>query len=122
MAIQSIKIQCQQCHNQEPFKVGYDDKEDSIDKAIKNFQGKTQIQLRSIIKKHTINQAQYGYAIFQCPQCGRLYNHYFAEVEYDNIMLFKPFHKCSTCNSTLLRISEPPQSYTCQQCAQQSTA
>ena len=88
MSIKSIDVQCQHCHSEEHFKIGHDDKEDTIEKAIDNLQGKTQIQVRSIIKKHKIDSAEYGFALFVCPECQILYNPYSVKVEYDNIMLF----------------------------------
>ena len=118
MAIQSLDIQCGHCHSEEHYKIGHDENEQSIDKAIDNFQGKTQIQIRSIIRKHKINKAEYGFALFSCPECHTLFNPYSVEIEYDEIMLFKPFHKCGHCNSTLIRAADPIESYTCKQCGQ----
>lgn len=116
MAIQSLDIQCEHCHAEEHYKIGHEDSEDSIEKAIDCFQGKTQIQIRSIIRKHTINKAEYGFALFTCPDCHTLFNPYAVEIEYDDIMLFKPFHKCGPCNSTLIRATEAIESYACKQC------
>ena len=45
MAIQLLDIQCEHCHSEEHYKTGHDEHEDSIEKAIDNFQGKTQIQM-----------------------------------------------------------------------------
>ncbi len=118
MAIQSLDIQCGHCHSEEHYKIGHDENEQSIDKAIDNFQGKTQIQIRSIIRKHKINKAEYGFALFSCPECHTLFNPYSVEIEYDEIMLFKPFHKCGHCNSTLIRAAEPIEYYACKQCGQ----
>lgn len=119
MPVRPLIIQCKHCHAEDHFKLGHDDKEDSIEKAIDNFQGKTQIQLRSIIRKHQVNSAEYGYALFNCPDCHTLFNPYAVEIEYDDIMLFKPFHKCGTCNSTLMRANEKfIDSYSCRQCGE----
>jgi DNA replicative helicase MCM subunit Mcm2 (Cdc46/Mcm family) len=117
MPIQTFEIQCQQCQQIETFKAGHDDVENSIEKAVPHLQGKTQIQVKSIIRKHQIDQAVYGYAAFSCPDCHTIYNHYSVKVEYDNIMLFQPFHKCPNCNNTLLKISTLPKTHICQQCA-----
>lgn len=118
MSIQSFDAQCQHCHSIEHFKIGHDDNEDSIEKAIDHLQGKTQIQVRSIIKKHKINRAEYGFTLFVCPQCQILYNPFSVKVEYDNIMLFQPFHKCGRCNSTLIKATEPVETYACKQCGE----
>jgi len=118
MPIKSIDAQCQQCQSKEHFKVGHDDNEDSIDKAIENLHGKTQIQVRSIIRKHKVNQAEYGYALYVCPECQILYNPYSVKVEYDDIMLFQPFHKCSRCNSTLIKATNAIEAYACKQCGE----
>jgi len=118
MTIQSLNIECEHCHSEEHYKIGHDENEQSIDKAIDNFQGKTQIQIRSIIRKHKINKAEYGFALFSCPECHTLFNPYSVEIEYDEIMLFKPFHKCGHCNSTLIRAAEPIEHYVCKQCGQ----
>jgi len=111
-------MQCTHCHAQEPYKIGHDDNEDSIEKAIDCFQGKTQIQIRSIIRKHKVNNARYGFALFTCPECHTLFNPYTVEVEYDDTMLFKPFHKCGECNTTLVRVGNPTEAYTCKACQQ----
>jgi len=118
MAIQSLDIQCGHCHSEEHYKIGHNENEHSIEKTIDNFQGNTQIQIRSIIRKHTINKAEYGFALFSCPECHTLFNPYSVEIEYDEIMLFKPFHKCGHCNSTLIRAAEPIEHYVCKQCGQ----
>ncbi len=119
MAIEALDIQCSHCQSEEHFKLGHRDNEDTIEQAIDNFQGKTQIQIRSIIKKHRINHAQYGFTLFNCPECNTLYNPFTIELEYDDIMLFKPFHKCPQCNSTLIKAGKTIDSYTCKQCHQQ---
>jgi predicted RNA-binding Zn-ribbon protein involved in translation (DUF1610 family) len=119
MTIQTITIQCQHCHTQEQYKVGHSNSENTLVEAIDNFHGKTQIQLRSIIKKHHIDKAEFGYALFNCPECQTLYNPYAVEVEYDEIMLFKPFHKCQSCNTTLIRTTEAISTYTCKHCGEQ---
>ncbi len=116
MTIHSLDIQCTQCHSKEHFKTGHDDNEDSIEKAIEQFHGKTQIQVRSIIRKHKIDNAEYGFALFACPQCQILYNPYSVKVEYDNIMLFQPFHKCQRCNTTLVKATDPIKTYACRKC------
>ena len=121
MAIQSFDVQCEHCHAQEQFKIGFADKDDTIEKAIDNFHGKTQIQIRSIIKKHTINNSRYGYALFTCHECHTLFNPYTVEIEYDDIMLFKPFHKCEPCNATLVRVDRTIDSYSCKHCNKVST-
>lgn len=118
MAIQSLDVQCGHCHAEEHYKIGHSDNEDRIEKAIDSFQGKTQIQIRSIIKKHTINSAEYGFALFNCPECQTLFNPFSVEIEYDDIMLFKPFHKCGQCNSTLIRATKPVESYVCKHCGE----
>ncbi|MCK5696863.1 MAG: hypothetical protein KAI02_01800 [Gammaproteobacteria bacterium] len=118
MAIQLLKMQCQHCHAQEAYKMGHEEAETSIEKATDCFQGKTQIQIRSIIRKHTINSAKYGFSVFTCPECQTLFNPYSVEIEYDDIMLFKPFHKCGECNTTLIQVDDLTKSYTCQKCQQ----
>ncbi len=118
MSVKSIDAQCQHCHSKVHFKIGHDDKEESIEKAIDNLTGKTQIQVRSIIRKHTIDNAEYGYALFVCPDCQILYNPYSVKVEYDNIMLFQPFHKCQRCNSTLIKATNTIEAYACEQCGE----
>ena len=118
MPIQSLNIQCQHCHSKEHFKIGHDDNQDSIEKAIDQLHGKTQIQVRSIIKKHTIDHAEYGFALFVCPECQILYNPFSVKIEYDNIMLFQPFHKCARCNTTLIKATEAVENYACKQCGE----
>lgn len=118
MSIQLLDTQCKHCHAKEHFKIGHDDKEDTIENAIDQLQGKTQIQVRSIIKKHSIDNAEYGFALFVCPECRILYNPYSVRVEYDNIMLFQPFHKCARCNTTLVKAREPVEAYNCKQCGE----
>ncbi|MCW8931831.1 MAG: hypothetical protein OQL19_16560 [Gammaproteobacteria bacterium] len=118
MTVQSLDVQCQHCHSKTQFKIGHDDNQETIEKAIDNLQGKTQIQVRSIIKKHTIDAAEYGFALFACPECKILYNPYSVKVEYDNIMLFQPFHKCSRCNTTLIKATEAIEAYACKQCGE----
>lgn len=117
MSIKSIEAQCQNCQASEHFKIGHEDSEDSIEKALEQLHGKTQIQVRSILKKHKLDKAEYGFALFVCPDCQILYNPYSVKVEYDNIMLFQPFHKCQRCNSTLIRATEDISHYACKQCA-----
>lgn len=88
MPIQSLNIQCRHCHSKEHFKTGHDDNQDSIEKAIDQLQGKTQIQVRSIIKKHTIDHAEYGFALFVCPECQNLYNPFSVKRQYYVISTF----------------------------------
>lgn len=64
MSIKLINMQCQHCQSVEQFKVGHDEQQDSIAKAVENLQGKTQIQVRSIIRKHHIDNTEYGFALF----------------------------------------------------------
>ncbi len=118
MAIDSFDAQCKQCQSIQHLKTGHDDKEDSIDKATEQLHGKTQIQVRSIIRKHKVDSAEYGFALFVCPQCQILYNPYSVKVEYDDIMLFQPFHKCQRCNTTLLKATEAVETYACKQCGE----
>ena len=116
MSEQSLQIECQHCHAVEHFKVGHDDNIDSIEKAVEQLQGKTQIQTRSIIKKHNIDNAEYGFDPYACPQCQTLHNPFAVKIEYDEIMLFQPFYKCALCNSTLVKATEPVAAYACKKC------
>ena len=118
MSIKTVDVQCQHCQATEHYKIGHDDSEDSIEKAVEKLQGKTQIQVRSIIRKHQLDNAEYGFALFACPDCRILYNPYSVRVEYDNIMVFQPFHKCQRCNTTLIKAGEDIESYACRQCGE----
>lgn len=118
MPIIEFDAQCNHCHSKEHFKTGHDDNEDCIEKAVDSLQGKTQIQVRSIVRKHKIDSAEYGFMLFACPECQILYNPYSVKVEYDNIMLFQAFHKCPRCNTTLVKATEPIATYACKQCGE----
>lgn len=93
------------------------DGEDKIEDALKHLKGKTQIQIKSIIKNHKIDKAVFGYTIYTCPKCQILNNPYNVRVEYDDIMIFQPFYKCRQCNVTLVKAEEPYTSYICGECA-----
>ena len=108
---------CGHCNTVEHFQIGHDDTENSIEKALRHIQGKTRIQVRSILKNHTVNNAEYGFALYSCPKCQTLHNPFTVKIEYDDIMLFQPFYKCQQCNSTLLKATDPVESYACKQCA-----
>jgi hypothetical protein len=104
MSIQLLDAQCQHCQTLVHFKIGHDENEDTLAQAIDHFQGKTQIQIRSLLKKHTMNHSDYGFSLFVCSDCQRVYNPFTVTIEYDDIMLFKPFHQCQQCHITLLPI------------------
>ena len=118
MSEQSLQIKCGHCHTTEQFKIGHDDGMDTLQKAVAMLQGKTQIQVRSILRNHKIDHAEYGFALYACPKCQTLHNPFDVKVEYDEIMLFQPFYKCQRCNSTLLKATEPVASYACRQCGE----
>ncbi len=118
MAIETFQTRCKNCHAAENFKIGHDDSEDSLDKAVEHLQGKTQIQVRSILRKHKVDTAEYGFALYHCPKCQTLYNPYAVRVEYDDIMMFQPFYKCPQCDSTLHKATSPIENYACKQCGE----
>ena len=117
MSEQALDIQCSHCQNTAHYKVGHDG-EDKIEAALKHLKGKTQIQIKSIIKNHKIDQAVFGYTIYACPKCQTLSNPYDVRVEYDDIMIFQPFYKCQQCNVTLVKAQQPYTAYSCNQCGQ----
>lgn len=116
MSRESLDIQCEHCHSIEYFKLGPDGAENIEQAANNHVQGKTQIQAKSIIRKHSIDRAEYAYALYTCPACKTLYNPYAIKIEYDEIMLFQPFYKCQKCNTTLVKAEEPYTSYACKHC------
>lgn len=118
MSKQTFQTQCSHCHNIAEFHLGHNSTEDSIDQAIEHLHGKTQIQVRSIIKNHQINKAEYGFALYACPKCQTLYNPFAVTIEYDGMMLFQPFYKCNQCNSTLTKTSESIESFSCKHCGE----
>ncbi len=118
MPEQSFQARCGHCNAVEHFQIGHDSTENSIEKAVKHLEGKTRIQVRSIIQKHHIDKAEYGFALYACPKCQTLYNPFAIKIEYDDIMLFQPFYKCNQCNSTLMKISAAVESYACKQCGE----
>lgn len=118
MPEQSFDTQCGHCHTVEHFHIGHDSTETSIEKVVKHLQGKTQIQIRSIIRKHQIDLAEYGFALYACPKCQTLYNPFDVKIEYDQIMLFQPFYKCDQCNATLKKATEDISAYACKKCGQ----
>ncbi len=117
MAIKFFQTRCNKCHTTENFKIGHDDSEESLDKAVEHLQGKTQIQVRSILRKHKVDTAEFGFALYHCPKCQILYNPYAVRVEYDDIMVFQPFYKCSVCDTTLQKATQAIENYACKQCA-----
>jgi DNA-directed RNA polymerase subunit RPC12/RpoP len=100
-------IKCKHCSNEEVFKLGPNEGEDSLDKAKEHFKGKTKLHISSLQKKHKIDSSKFGYEILVCPNCQTLKNQYTVEVEYDQLMVFKPFYKCQQCGSTLEKIVAP---------------
>ena len=114
---QSLDIQCAHCHDTAHYKMGHSG-EDDIKAALKNIKGKTQIQVKSIIKNHNIDKATFGYSLYACPKCQTLSNPYDIRVEYDDIMVFQPYYKCQHCNVTLVKAEEPYTSYVCSKCTQ----
>ena len=116
MSISSFQTYCNHCQAVETFQLGHDDAQDTLQKALDHLQGKTQIQVRSILKKHKVDLAEYGYALYHCPECQTLYNPYAVKVEYDDIMLFQPFYKCPKCNTTLQKAAQTIENYACKQC------
>ncbi|MCU7834604.1 MAG: hypothetical protein KZQ83_05040 [gamma proteobacterium symbiont of Taylorina sp.] len=115
MPEQSIEVECSHCHEAAHYKLGHDS---DIDEALTHLKGKTQIQIKSIIKNHKLDKAEYGYALYACPKCLSLYNPYDVRVEYDEIMLFQPFYKCQQCNITLTKAKQPYTDYICKECGQ----
>lgn len=115
---QSFDTRCGHCNAVEHFQIGHDNSENDIEKALTHIQGKTRKQVRSILKKHTLNHTEYGFALYTCPKCQTLHNPFTIKIEYDDIMLFQPFYKCQQCNSTLIKATEPVTSYCCNHCGQ----
>ncbi len=115
MPEQSLDIECSHCHNTAHYKVGHDG-EDKLEASLEHLKGKTKIHIKSLIAKHKIDKADFGYTIYTCPTCHTLSNPYDVRVEYDEIMVFQPFYKCQKCNITLVKAKEPYTSYTCREC------
>ena len=49
----------------------------------------------------------FGFEILTCTRCKTLKNQYTITVEYDDIMVFKPYYKCQECGTTLEKIAGP---------------
>lgn len=84
-----------------------------------HFKGKTRLHISSLQKKHNIDHSEFGYEIYACPKCHILSNPYAVEVEYDQLMLFKPFYKCEACNTTLEKAAKPYAEYCCSACGKE---
>ncbi|MFK5892603.1 MAG: hypothetical protein QM504_05235 [Pseudomonadota bacterium] len=111
-----ITLKCKACSVEKEFKVGREASEKSLDNAMEHFKGKTKLHIKSLQKKHKIDKSEFGYAIYACPKCHTLRNPYTVEVEYDQLMVFKPFYKCQECNSSLVKALEPIEEYSCSAC------
>lgn len=103
----TTRLKCQNCSNEETFKIGTENIDDTLEDAKNNFKGKTKLHISSLQKKHTINSSQFGYEILTCTKCKTLKNQYTVTVEYDDIMVFKPYYKCQECGSTLEKLTRP---------------
>lgn len=96
-----IHAKCSQCGKRHIFYSGHPPDEETLSQALKHFKGKTRLNIKGILQQHQIDRTLYGYALYVCPQCRILYNPYTIEIEYDNLLIFKPGHKCQHCYTTL---------------------
>ncbi len=115
-----IILKCTDCASEKNYKIGPEEGENTLSDAMSHFKGKTKLHVSSLMKKHKIDGSEFGYEIFKCPKCNTLNNLYAVEVEYDQLMVFKPFFKCQVCNTTLEKAAKPYEQYSCTECGKKS--
>ncbi len=117
--MKKVSLYCAHCQQDYPFLIGHEEGEDTLEAAMKHFKGKTRLHIKGILKKHQLDAYRFGYEILACESCKILENPYTVEVEYDSIMLFRPYYKCQRCYQSLtLADHQNLEKYCCKQCGQ----
>jgi hypothetical protein len=91
----------------------------SLEEVMQFTRGNARDALREITTNHTINDADYEYVLFACPDCNTLHERFWVRVEYDGDKVFETSFRCGKCRKGLVRAVRPIETYNCCNCGRQ---
>jgi hypothetical protein len=118
-----FKLRCKTCDYEENFFLGtgvmYYPLIKIIEEVIKD--KKARKEIKEILEQHKVNEHNFGYEIFRCEDCGKLYRKFNIELYYDEGKVYKCEYKCTKCRKTLKVINDlKMDNETCPKCRKQA--
>ena len=103
-----FKIKCRSCDFEEEFFLGtgmmYYPLEKLIHEVVKDKRARGEIL--EILENYKVNEHNFGYELFRCEECDKLYRKFNVELNYDEGKIYKYDHKCTKCKKPLKVVDE----------------
>jgi len=88
----------------------------SLESVIHLLHPACQDEALKILRDHHVERVEYEHALFACPECCTLEEHFFHQNEYDHGKLLRSVFQCSGCGQDLVPAKNDIERYRCPAC------